>query len=108
MLQNSTLSHILTLRMAGGDNADQSFQQIIGQANAYPDYKVLTKAEYENLLALPSKKPQTLAMLDSPRTSTPQYGKDSGATPKFTFTQRRAAPVSRLQHILNASQPLNA
>lgn len=73
--------------------------QLLEQVKANTDYKVLTKEEYESLLAIASHK-------DS-KTSTPQVapGKDMGAKPKFSFVAPGLSPVTRMQQLLNTSKP---
>ena len=70
---------------------------------------MLTKAEYESLLALASHKPKASGDEEVPVTSTPQANQtvDPGTQPKFTFPNPGVSPVPRLQQILNASRPFN-
>lgn len=87
----------------------KSLTQMVEQINANPDYKVLTKAEYESLLALASHKPVVSGDKETLTTSTPQANQtvDLGTKPKFTFTNPGVSPVPRLQQMLNASKPFN-
>ena len=87
----------------------KSLTEMVEQINANPDYKVLTKAEYESLLALASHKPKASGDKEVPVTSTPQANQtvDLGTKPKFTFPNPGVSPVPRLQQILNASRPFN-
>ena len=88
----------------------KSLTEMVEQINANPDYKVLTKAEYESLLALASHKPKASGDKEVPVTSTPQANQtvDLGTKPKFTFPNPGVSPVPRLQQILNASRPFNS
>lgn len=87
------------------DKSDKAMDEALSKVKASADYKVLSKQEYDNLLALAKQN-----ML----TSTPQVTKLSdpvsqGAKPKFTFRNPLStpSPVPRLQQILNASQGHN-
>lgn len=87
---------------AAEDKSDKTMDEALSKVKASSDYKVLSKQEYDNLLALAKQN-----ML----TSTPQVTKLSdlvsqGAKPKFTFRNPLStpSPVPRLQQILNASQ----
>lgn len=90
---------------AAEDKSDKAMDEALSKVKASADYKVLSKQEYDNLLALAKQN-----ML----TSTPQVTKLSdpvsqGAKPKFTFRNPLStpSPVPRLQQIINASQGHN-
>lgn len=90
--------------MATGNPTDNKMDELLEQVKANTDYKVLTKEEYESLLAIASHK--TIV------TSTPQVTKatETGAQatrPKFTFTNPGISPVPRLQQVLNSSHVSN-
>lgn len=90
---------------AAGDKSDKAMDEALTKVKASADYKVLSKQEYDNLLAL--AKQNTLT--STPLVTTFSDPVSQGAKPKFTFRNPLStpSPVPRLQQILNASQGHN-
>lgn len=77
---------------ATGGPSDQKMDELVKKVRENTDYKVLSKEEYDKLLALASAKNIV--------TSTPQVT-EPAVKPKFTFQTPNISPVPRLRHILN-------
>ena len=96
-----------TAGAASGGKPDTELNEALKKFQGNDEYKVLTKADYENLLALAKKNMTTgsprLAQLLTPSPAT------QGAKPKFTFAYPNTTPtpVPRLQHTANFSHMLN-
>ena len=104
--------------MASDMSKDEgSIEDVIKKLNENPQYKVLTREEYDSLIAIASnvnkqnKNATPNKKTPEPRASTPgspEAVKPShpGAKPKFTFQYPGISPVPRLQY-LNNSQLFN-
>lgn len=93
----------------GGD-AKSDLKQSIDQVNSSPDYRVVTKTEYNMLLALAGKIPGKPNPMDQ-STSTPGPAKADGAKSKLSFNPPGFSPIPRhqpSQNIVNSSAILNA
>ncbi|MCG8113686.1 MAG: hypothetical protein N0E59_23285, partial [Candidatus Thiodiazotropha taylori] len=93
----------------GGD-AKSDLKQSIDQVNSSPDYRVVTKTEYNMLLALAGKIPGKPNPVDQ-STSTPGPAKADGAKSKLSFNPPGFSPIPRhqpSQNIVNSSAILNA
>ena len=104
MSQDKTVG---TAGAASGGKPDTELDEALKKVQGNDEYKVLTKADYENLLALAKKNMTTgsprLAQLLTPSPAT------QGAKPKFTFVVPNitSTSVPRLHHTANFSHMLN-
>lgn len=94
---------------AGGDKKD-NFEEIIKKVNENPGYKVLTKEEYENLLAIASHKtstpkPTQESPVVRPKVSLPQT--TGVQQSKVTFADPSVSPVPRLQFYIDQAKQLD-
>lgn len=101
---------------AGGEKKDEkidNFEEIIKKINENPEYKVLTKDEYESLLAIASHKtstpkptPTEEPPIVKPKVSLPQTTGTQQS--KVTFANPTISPIPpRLQFLFNQSQQLD-
>lgn len=94
----------------GGDTNGDNFEEMIKKVNENKEYKVLTKDEYESLLAIASHKTSTPKTTKEdpivrPKVFLPQA--TGVQDTKVTFATPVVSPVPRLQ-LHNISQQLNA
>lgn len=93
----------------GGDKKD-NFEDMIKKVNENPEYKVLTKEEYESLLAIASHrtstpKPTQESPVVRPKVSLPQT--TGVQQSKVTFADPSVSPVPRLQFLFDQAKQLD-
>ena len=88
-------------KLAGKDDNNDDFEELVKKLNENPDYKVLTREEYEAIMALvPAKTSSPI-----PHTGTDPVVKPK--TPKFKFDHPPPGPqraIPRLKLLLDASK----
>lgn len=83
------------------------FQKLITKVNENPDYKVLTKEEYESLLAIASHRDNKTSTPNTAVKNT-QENVVKPKLPKVTFQNPGISPVPRLQFLFNNPQNPNS
>lgn len=101
---------------SGGDPDEIEFEDMLEQVNKNPDYKVLTKHQYESLLAIASSRdriPATSTPSSPVAQTTRREAEEVICRPKVSISktagrqQPSMSPGPRLQLLLNGSQKLN-